>query len=101
MTLFIFIFIFICVDPDLLESPSRGETPEIFSASGDDSSPRTGTYRSKSVLSRVANAELVSGTEHIVNERFSFCSLLSARSHSATRRRSFLLILPNLNNTER
>jgi hypothetical protein len=47
------------------------ETPEIFSPSGDDDgSPHTGTFRSKSVLSRVANAELAAGTENGLNERY-------------------------------
>jgi hypothetical protein len=42
---------------------------EISPEEGDDGSPHTGTFRSKSVLSRVANAELAAGTENGLNER--------------------------------
>ncbi len=55
------------------------ETPEIFSPSGDDDgSPHTGTFRSKSVLSRVANAELAAGTENGLNERYA-CAVVCGR----------------------
>ena len=60
------------------------ETPEIFSPSGDgDGSPHTGTFRSKSVLSRVANAELAAGTENGLNERY-VCGVCGARVRCRT-----------------
>jgi len=54
---------------DLLESPSHGGTPEIFSPPSTATSPHTGTYRAKDVLSRVAHAELASSAESGTNER--------------------------------